>query len=61
MLNEFLFKKIEEEDIDNIWFQPNEDRIISPRADVIYPLWRCDLTPFDYYLWGAVKYVCYSD
>ena len=55
MLNEFLFTKIEEEDIDNIWFQQDgttchiaeaildilrpvfEDRIISRRADVVWP------------------------
>ena len=55
MLNEFLFTKIEEEDIGNIWFQQDgatchtakakrdvlrsliEDRIISQRADVVWP------------------------
>ena len=55
MLNEFLFTKIEEEDIGNIWFQQDgatcytagatvdilrpvfEDRIISSRADVVWP------------------------
>ena len=64
MLNEILFTKIEEEDIGNIWFQQDvatchtveaavdvsrpvfEDRIISRRGD---------LTPLEYYLWGAVK------
>ena len=68
MLNEFLFTKIEEEDIDNFWFQQDgatshtaeatldvlrpvfEDRIISLRADVIWPPRSCDLTPLDYYL-----------
>ena len=40
MLNEFLFTKIEEEDIDNIWFHHVlrpvfEDRVISRRADVV--------------------------
>ena len=63
MLNEFLFTKIEE---DNIWFQQNgamchaaeatlnvwrpvlEDRIISRRTDVVRPPWSCDLTPLDY-------------
>ena len=44
MLNQFLFTKIEEEDIGNIWFQQEttldvlhpvfEDRIIRRRADV---------------------------
>ena len=73
MLNEFLFTKIEEEDIGNIWFQQDgatcytpeatrdvlrpvfEDRIISRRADVVWPPRSCDLTPLDYYLWGADK------
>ena len=59
MLNEFLFTKIEEEGIGNIWFQQDgatchtaeatldvlrpafEDRIISPRADVVWPPWSC--------------------
>ena len=66
MLNEFLFTKIEEEDIGNIWFQQDgatcptaeatldvfrpvlEDRIISRRADVVWPPWSYNLTPFDY-------------
>ena len=79
MLNEFVFTKIEEEDIDNIWFQQHgatchtgeavldvlrpifEDRIISRRADVVWPLQSCDLTPLNYYLWGAVKDKCYTD
>ena len=67
MLKEFLFTKIEEEDIDNIWFQQDgkatldilrpafEDCIISRRADVVWPPRSCDLTPLDYYLWSAVK------
>ena len=38
-----------------------EDRIISRRADVVWPLRSCDLTPYDYYLWGAVKDKCYVD
>lgn len=79
MLNEFLFTKIEEEDISNIWFQQDgapchtaeatldvlrpvfEDRTISHRADVVWPPWSCDLTPLDYYLWGAIKDKCYAD
>ena len=78
MLNEYLFIKIEEEDIGNIWFQQDddtchtaeptldvcrpvfEDRIISRRGDVVWPM-SCDLTPLDYYLWGAVKYKCCAD
>ena len=38
-----------------------EDRIISRRADVVWPPRSCDLTPLDYYLWGAVKDKCYTD
>ena len=79
MLNEFLFTKIEEEDIDKIWFQQDgatchtteatlyvlrpvfEDRIISRRADVVWPPRSCDLSPLDYYLWCAVKDKCSAD
>ena len=79
MLNEFLFTKIEEEDIHNIWFQRDgatchtaeatlnvlrpvfEDRLLRRRADVAWPSRSCDLTPLDYYLWGAVKVKCYAD
>ena len=38
-----------------------EDRIISRRADVVWSPRSCDLTPLDYYLWGAVKGMCYAD
>ena len=61
-------------DIDNIWFTYHtaeatldvlrlvfEDRIISHRADVVWQPRRCDLTPLDYYLWGAIKDKCYAD
>ena len=76
LLNEFLFIKIEEEDIGNIWFQQDgatchtaeavfyvlrpvlEDRIISRRADIVWAPRSWNLTPFDYYLWGAVKDKC---
>ena len=79
MLNKFLFTKIEEEDIGNIWFRQDgskwqtakatldvlrpvfKDRIISRRADVVWPLRCCDLTQLDYYLWRAVKDKCYVD
>ena len=68
MLNEFLFTKIVEQDIGNIWFQQDgatchtseatldvlrlvfKDRIISRRADVVWPPRSCDLTPLDYYV-----------
>ena len=79
MLNEFLFTKIEEEDIGNIWFQQDgatchpaevtldvlrpvfEDRIISRRADIVWPPQSCDLIPLEYYLWGAAKAKCFAD
>ena len=32
-----------------------EDRIISRRADVVWPPRICDLTPYGYYLWEAIK------
>ena len=38
-----------------------EDRIISRRADVIWPPRSCDLTALDYYLWGGIKDKCYAD
>ena len=38
-----------------------EDRINSRRADVVWPTRSCDLTPLNYYLWGAVKNKCYAD
>ena len=38
-----------------------EDRIISRRADVVWPPRSYDLTPLDYYLRGAVKDICYAD
>ena len=71
MLNEFLFTKIEEVDIGNIWFQQDgatshtaeatldvlcpvfEDRIISRRADVVWPPRVCDLRPLDYLFVGC--------
>ena len=79
MLKEFLFTKIEEEDIGNIWFQQDsvtchtakatldilrpvfENRIISCRADVVWPLRSCNLTPLDYQLWVVVKDKCYAN
>ena len=38
-----------------------EDPNISLRADVVWPPQSCDLTPLYYYLWGAVKDMCYTD
>ena len=37
------------------------NRIISRRADVVWPPRSCEFTPLDYYLWGAVKDKCYDD
>ena len=77
MLKEFVFTKIEKEDIGNIWFQQDgdtchtaeatldvlcpvfENRIISRRANVVWPHRSCDLTPLHYYMCGAVKDKCY--
>ena len=73
MLNEFLFTKIEEEDIGNIWFQQDGAmfhtaaatleclRFVRRRADVVWQPRSCDLTALGYYLWGAVKDKCYAD
>ena len=36
-------------------------RIISRRADVVWPPRNCNLTPLDYYLWGTVKDKCYAN
>ena len=38
-----------------------EDRIISRRADVVWPPRSCNLAPLDYYFWGAVKDKWYAD
>ena len=38
-----------------------EDRIISHRADVVWPPQSCNLTLLDYYLWGTIKDKCYAD
>ena len=37
-----------------------KDRIIKRRADVVWPHRSYDLTPLNYYLWGAVKDKCYA-
>ena len=36
-----------------------EDRIISRRADGVWPTRSCDLIPLEYYMW--VKDKCYAD
>ena len=38
-----------------------EDRIISRRADIVWAPRSYNLTPLDYYLWGAIKDKCYAD
>ena len=38
-----------------------EDRIISCRANIVWPPRSCNLTPLDYYLQGAVKDKSYAD
>ena len=66
----FLFTKIEEEHIGNIYVAEAtlvvlcpvfEDRIISRRVDAVWPPRSCELTPLEYYLWGAVKDKFYAD
>ena len=46
--------------IDVLRFFFFEDRIISHRADVVWPPRSCDLTSLNYYLWGAVRDKCYA-
>lgn len=41
--------------------QTFDDRLISRNGDVNWPARSCDLTPMDYFLWGAVKDKCYAD
>ena len=38
-----------------------ENRIISKRGDVNWPPRSCDLTPLDYFSWGAVNDKCYAN
>ena len=38
-----------------------KDRIISHKANIVWPPQSCDLTPLHYYLWGGVKDKCYAD
>ena len=79
MFNEFLFPNVEENDMDDVWFQQDgatchttnvtiellgtvfENRIISRNSDVNWPSRSCDLSPLDYFLWGAVKDKCYAN
>ena len=71
MLNEFCSRKLKRRRFQqdgatteatlDVLYPVFEDRIISRRADVIWPPRCCDLTPLDYYLWGTVKRKCYAD
>ena len=64
MLNECVFTKFEEEDINNIWFQQNGATSHTTEAtlDVLRPVFEDrDLIPSDYYLRGVVKDKCYAD
>ena len=70
-----MFTKIEEEDIGNIWFEQDGATPHTAEAtlDVLRPVFEdsiisrswpprsFDLTPLDYYLWGAVKDKYYAD
>ena len=38
-----------------------ENRIIKRNSDVSWPAQSCDLTPLDYFLWGAVEDKCYAN
>ena len=61
-LNEILFTQIEEEEATLDVLRPVfEDRIVSRRADIVWPPRSCNLTPLDHYLWGAVKDKCYAE
>ena len=52
ILNKFLFTKIEEEDVGNIWFQQDSAKCHTPNSDLIL---------LDSFLWGADKNKCYAD
>ena len=38
-----------------------EDRVSSRRTDIVWSPRSCNLTPLNYYLYGAVKDKCYAD
>ena len=72
MLTDCFFEEIKSEDLYDIWFQQDGatidllrsifgNRIISRNGDVTWPPRSCDLTPLDYYVWGAVKDKCYAN
>lgn len=79
MITNFLWPKLEEVDLDNIWFQQDGatchtatasiellrekfgDSIISRNCDIEWPPRSCDLTPLDYFLWGYLKSLVFSN
>ena len=74
MLNEFLFTKIEEEDMGNISFQQDADtcHTVEATLDVLRPVFEDRIISrktdgvwpsrsCDYYVWRAVKDKCYAD
>ena len=61
MLNEVLFTCHLAEATLNVLRPVFEDRIISRRADVVWPPRSSNLTPLDYYFWGSVRDKCYSN
>ena len=68
MLNEFLFTKIEEEDIGNICFTQECASATQPKLHSMFcalflkiALSAAELLSLNYYLWGAVKDKCYAD
>ena len=46
---------------DNIREAIGETKLYTINVLKNWPPWSCDLTPLDYYLWGAVKDKCYAD
>jgi len=42
-------------------FAKFDNRVISRFGNVNWPARSCDLTPLDFFLWGAVKDRCYAD
>ena len=65
IIGPFFFENEQEETItgngDYYRAMLNEFLVTKIEADVVWPPRSCDLTPLDYYLWGAVKDKCYFD
>lgn len=45
----------------NLLREKFNDRVISRNADVTWPPRSCDITPLDFFLWGYVKSLVYSN